>query len=271
MDTPRFIYGTAWKEERTQSLTELAIERGFRAIDTANQRKHYFEEAVGNAIRASIGNGIVTREDLFLQTKFTFRRDQDQRIPYDPAWPIPVQVEQSFASSLDHLSVDFLDSYVLHGPTRLYGLGPNDWSAWRAMESLYGNGKVKALGISNVYIDQLKLLCDQVAVRPAFVQNRCFANQGWDREVREFCAANGIVYQGFSLLTANRQIWRHPVVREIAHKHERTPAQILFRFAVQIGILPLTGTTDAEHMDRDLAVFEFDLDSEERNRIKKLS
>src|SRR5262245_34718050 len=88
---PRFLYGTAWKEENTQRLTELALERGFRGIDTANQRRHYYEEAVGKAISAVVTRGLVSRDDLFLQSKFTFQRGQDHRLPYDPRAPISIQ------------------------------------------------------------------------------------------------------------------------------------------------------------------------------------
>jgi diketogulonate reductase-like aldo/keto reductase len=100
---PRFLYGTAWKEGRTQRLTELALRQGFRGIDTANQRRHYHEAAVGQASAAATAAGQVTREDLFLQTKFTFRAGQDHRLPYDPQAPVRRQVEQSFAGSLEHL------------------------------------------------------------------------------------------------------------------------------------------------------------------------
>ena len=85
---PRFLYGTAWKEERTQRLTELALRQGFRGIDTANQRRHYHEAAVGKAIAASVASGLVTRDDLFVQTKFTFRGGQDHRLPYDAVRPL---------------------------------------------------------------------------------------------------------------------------------------------------------------------------------------
>src|SRR5580704_1959678 len=111
---PRFLYGTAWKEDETRRLTELALRQGFRGIDTANQRRHYHEAAVGEAIAASIKSSLVTRDDLFLQTKFTFRAGQDHRLPYDPQAPISTQVEQSFSNSLEHLGTDTIDSYVLH-------------------------------------------------------------------------------------------------------------------------------------------------------------
>jgi diketogulonate reductase-like aldo/keto reductase len=128
VQVPRFLYGTAWKEDQTQHLVELALERGFRGIDTANQRRHYDEAAAGRAIAASIAKGLVVREDLFLQTKFTFRRGQDHRLPYDPGAPVPIQVEQSFTSSLGHLGVERVDSYLLHGPTGSAGLTSDDWA-----------------------------------------------------------------------------------------------------------------------------------------------
>src|SRR5438105_5985019 len=203
---PRFLYGTAWKEDQTQRLAELALQQGFRGIDTANQRRHYHEAGVGQAILAAIDSGLVTRDDLFLQTKFTFRPGQDHRLPYDPRAPISTQVEQSFASSLAHLGTAVIDSYLLHGPTQRAGLSPADWEAWRAMEAIHDSGRARLIGVSNVTLEQLQRLCELARVRPRFVQNRCYAIQGWDRGIREFCAANGLVYQGFSLLTANRGV-----------------------------------------------------------------
>src|SRR5260221_14665087 len=89
---PDFIYGTAWKEDRTPALTELALHAGFRAIDTANQRRHYFEAGVGQGLAAVYAAGIVTRSDIFLQTKFTYQRGQDHRLPYDPSAPLTTHV-----------------------------------------------------------------------------------------------------------------------------------------------------------------------------------
>src|SRR6266436_2477652 len=90
---PRFLYGTAWKEDQTQRLTELAIAQGFRGIDTANQRRHYREAAVGQAIAAAMARILVSRDELFLQTKFTFQRGQDHRLPYDSNASIATQFE----------------------------------------------------------------------------------------------------------------------------------------------------------------------------------
>src|SRR6202790_5424600 len=99
---PDFIYGTAWKEDLTAALTELAIRMGFRGIDTANQRRHYFEEGVGQGLSAAYRAGTVAPADLFLQTKFTHRPGEDHRRPSDPAASLSVQVAQSLASSLEH-------------------------------------------------------------------------------------------------------------------------------------------------------------------------
>jgi diketogulonate reductase-like aldo/keto reductase len=268
---PCFLYGTAWKEERSQRLTELALRQGFRGIDTANQRKHYHEAAVGQAIAAAVAGGLVTREDLFLQTKFTFRAGQDDRLPYDPKAPVRQQVEQSFASSLEHLGTGTIDSYLLHGPTQRFGLAAADWEAWRAMEALHDSGRARLIGVSNVTLEQLRQLCNQARVRPRVVQNRCYAARGWDRPVREFCAESGLVYQGFSLLTANREALAHPAMAQVARRHGRTVSQIIFRFALEVGMVALTGTTDADHMRADLDVFDFCLEPEEIAQIERLS
>jgi diketogulonate reductase-like aldo/keto reductase len=268
---PRLLYGTAWKEERTRPLVELALRSGFRGIDTANQRRHYHEAAVGEGIGSAIATGLLTREELFLQTKFTFLPGQDHRLPYDHAAPIAVQVAQSFGSSLLHLGVEVIDSYVLHGPMQRVGLTPADWEAWRAMESLHEAGRVRLLGVSNVTCEQLQALCEGAHVRPRFVQNRCYASQGWDREVRAYCSASGIVYQGFSLLTANRQLLTRPELTGIARRYGRTVAQVVFNFALAVGMVALTGTTDENHMRADLAIFDFDLDPAEVKQIESLA
>jgi diketogulonate reductase-like aldo/keto reductase len=270
-DIPTFIYGTAWKENETERLTRLAIDAGFRAIDTANQRRHYFEAGVGAAVARAIADGVLTRDDLFLQTKFTYIDGQDHRLPYDAHADPATQVEQSFASSLEHLRTDRIDSYVLHGPSRRIGLADADYEVWRSMEHLHAANKTRHLGISNVALDQLEALLAKATVKPTFVQNRCFAATGWDHDVRAVCRENRIVYQGFSLLTANVRELQRREFWEIVDRVERTPAQVVFRFAMQIGILPLTGTTKPEHMRQDLDVHDFELTADEVRRIETIA
>jgi diketogulonate reductase-like aldo/keto reductase len=250
---PDFLYGTAWKEERTPALVELALRVGFRGIDTANQRRHYFEAGVGQGLAAAYRAGVVTRGDLFLQTKFTYRPGQDHRLPYDPAASFAVQVAQSLASSLEHLGTDHADSYVLHGPASGNGWSDADAEVWEAMMRERDAGRTRLLGVSNVSLRHLEQMAEVHSEAPGFVQNRCYARFGWDREVRAFCNERKIIYQGFSLLTANAEVLRHPVVTAVAAGASATPAQIVFAFARSVGMLPLTGTSSAEHMTQDLA------------------
>ena len=259
---PGFFYGTAWKEQATEELVARALAAGFRGIDTANQRKHYDEQGVGKGIKG------VPREELFLQSKFTFVGGQDHRLPYDPSAPVADQVRQSFDSSLEHLGTDYLDSYVLHGPSQHDGLGAADHEAWRAMEALAQAGRVKLLGVSNVTARQVQDLVAFAKVPPAFVQNRCYAERLWDRAVRALCAQHDMVYQAFSLLTANRQVLEHPDVIAIATRRGKTAPQIVFRFAQQVGMLPLTGTSKSVHMTQDLAVEGLDLRVDELAQIE---
>jgi len=267
---PSFMYGTAWKEERTEALTRLALQAGFRGIDTANQRKHYFEAGVGAALQSALQSGAVSRAELFLQSKFTFLGGQDQRLPYERSAGIERQVRQSFESSLTHLDTDYLDSYVLHGPSSRHGLQTADWQAWRAMEALAEAGKVRFLGISNVTLEQLQALASEAAIQPKFVQNRCYAKTGWDRALREFCGSRGIVYQGFSLLTANRAELAGPVAQRIALRSGRPLEQVVFRFCQLLGILPLTGTSRVEHMRLDLAASELELSATDVAELESL-
>jgi diketogulonate reductase-like aldo/keto reductase len=261
---PAFLYGTAWKKDETTRLVKLALDAGFRGIDTANQLKHYDEEKVGAALAG------VPRDTLWLQTKFTSVDGQDHRLPYDPSAALATQVKQSFESSLKHLRTDVLDSYILHGPYSRRGLGEADWEVWGAMEALQKAGKTRAIGVSNVNAGQVRELIAKASIKPAYVQNRCYAVMGWDHETREICRENGVVYQGFSLLTANVDVLGTPPMREIARRHSTGIAQVVFRFAQQVGMLPLTGTTDPEHMREDLACDRFTLAPEELRVVEEI-
>jgi diketogulonate reductase-like aldo/keto reductase len=270
VSAPDFLYGTAWKEDRTAALTELALRAGFRGIDTANQRRHYFEAGVGQGLAAAYRAGIVTRADLFLQTKFTYQGGQDHRLPYDATADLSTQVAQSMASSLEHLDTDYVDSYVLHGPSSGDRWSDDDVEVWAAMIEERDAGRARLLGVSNVSLPHLQQMAVTNAELPAFVQNRCFARLGWDADVRAFCAAHRIVYQGFSLLTANPDVLRGRLVARIVARTRATPAQIVFRFAQAVGMLPLTGTTDTEHMTQDLASRDLSLSASEVRAIQSL-
>lgn len=259
---PKIIYGTAWKKADTARLVELAVTSGFTAIDTANQPKHYNELLVGEALN-KLKQKNIGRGQLFLQTKFTPLDSQDEPVPYDSTASLTEQVQASFYSSLQHLDTEYIDSYLLHGPYNWPGLGAQDWEIWQAIEDIYLSRKIKWIGVSNFNAHQLALLVENANIKPMIVQNRCFADKGWDKEVRDYCNLHGIIYQGFSLLTANPAIVNSPQVRAIAYRYNKTTAQIIFRFANQIGIVPLTGTTNPEHMLQDLSIYDFELTQDE--------
>lgn len=262
---PKILYGTAWKKERTAALVERAIRLGFRGIDTACQPKHYHEPGVGAGLAAS---GLA-REDLYLQTKFTPADGQDPaRMPYDPHAPLAEQVRQSFQASLANLGTGYLDCLLLHSPL---GTERQTLEVWRAMEGLVEAGGVRQLGISNCYaLSQLERLHEQASVKPVVLQNRFYADTGYGRELRQFCRDRQIFYQSFWTLTANPHLLAHATIQGLAWKYARSPAQILFRYLTQIGIIPLTGTSSESHMREDLAIFEFALEAEECEEVAGL-
>jgi diketogulonate reductase-like aldo/keto reductase len=270
VECPSFMYGTAWKKDATEHLVKLAIENGFTAIDTANQLIHYDEKRVGNALLDLRAKGI-TREKIFLQTKFTSVGGQGKTTPYDASAPLATQVNQSFDSSLEHLHTDYLDSYVLHGPYQRDGLGTSDWKVWSAIESLYTAGKCRMIGVSNVSAGQLLELCAKAKVKPMAVQNRCYAILGWDAEVRAICREHSIIYQGFSLLTANQRYFHEADLRATAKRLRVTESQVIFAFSLHVGMLPLTGTSYAKHMQEDLASVELKLTDDEIELIENIA
>jgi diketogulonate reductase-like aldo/keto reductase len=174
-------------------------------------------------------------------------------------------------SSLEHLGSDYVDSYVLHGPSLDYGWSDTDAEVWEAMCEERQAGRTRFLGVSNVSVRHLEQMTAAHGGLPAFVQNRCFAQLGWDRDVRSFCRERKILYQGFSLLTANVEVLHHPLVLALAASQNATPAQVVFSFARTVGILPLTGTSNAEHMKQDLCSRDTTLSPEAMQAIESLA
>lgn len=262
---PGIMYGTAWKEQRTAALVALALKSGFRGIDTACQPKHYNEAGVGEGVAAAG----VPRDELYLQSKFTSVSGQDpKRIPYDARAPLAPQVAQSIETSLRNLRTNYLDCLVLHSPMPDMA---STLTVWRAMEAACERGVVRQLGISNCYEPKVfDALWQASRIQPAVLQNRFYDKTHYDRELRERCRTLGVVYQSFWTLTANPHLLEHEVVTRLGSIYQRTPAQILFRYLTQAGVVPLTGTQSARHMEEDLAIFEFELSVSERAAISGL-
>lgn len=265
---PPLLYGTAWKKERTADLVEMAVLSGFRGIDTACQPKHYDEALVGEALARLAAQGI-EREQLFLQTKFTPLNGQDpQRIPYNPNAPLEIQVAESFRVSKLNLRTEYVDSLVLHSPLFPYA---NLLKVWGAMEAVHQSGGARELGISNCYdVELLKRLEGDANVKPAFVQNRFYAESGYDKELRHWCDEQGIIYQSFWSLTANPHLLGSREFFALTQEYNKTEAQILYRYLNQIGIVPLIGSTSKRHIDEDLDIFSFELRADEIESISSL-
>jgi len=260
---PKIIYGTAWKKSATQSLVAQALKHGFRGIDTACQPKHYEEPGVGAALKG------IPRQDLFLQTKYTSLSGQDPtRVPYNAQATITEQVAQSCAISLKNLRTDYIDSLVLHSPLPS---AKQTQEAWLAMEILVDTGKVRQIGISNCYqLSMLDSLYDRARIKPAVVQNRFYADTRFDRTIRAWCRPRNVIYQSFWTLTANPKALASSTITGLAAKYQRTAPQILFRYLTQLDVAPLTGTSSEQHMQEDLAIFEFQLDDAEIAALTEL-
>ena len=268
VNIPLQIYGTAWKKERTADLVEQALEKGFRGIDTACQPRHYNEPLVGEGIQRAYEKGL-KRSDLFIQTKFTPFGGQDpDDCPYDPNLSIEDQIEKSLRVSLKNLHTDYLDSLVLHSPLKNW---EENQKGWRVLESFIEEGLVKQIGISNCYEPSFfKRLFEEAKIKPSVLQNRFYEETGHDKELRDFCNEQGVYYQSFWTVNANKNIWQDSFVNELSEKLGKTPIQIYFRALIHEKIHPLYGTTNTQHMEEVMDLFSFSLDKEDCDKIRKL-
>jgi aryl-alcohol dehydrogenase-like predicted oxidoreductase len=142
---PHFLYGTAWKKERTEELVDLAVRSGFRGIDTACQPKHYFEAGVGNALERLFSEGALKREDIYLQTKYTPYNGQDpNNIPYDKDSKLEDQVMESYRTSLSNLKTSYLDSLLLHSPLSSI---EKTMKVWQTFEEIHRQGGALNIGM----------------------------------------------------------------------------------------------------------------------------
>lgn len=263
------IYGTAWKKEQTQSLVERAIVLGFRSIDTACQPKHYNEKGVGQGIANALKKLNLDRSQLFVQTKFTPVNGQDPNtIPYNPNDPLEKQVCDSLEISLKNLQTSYIDSLLLHSPIESI---QKTLQAYRVLESFVEDGYVKQIGLSNTYDFRFfEYIYDQAKIKPKVLQNRFYAQTNYDNELRIFCLDHDITYQSFWSLTANAHIVNASQTFNLAKKYNKTNEQIFYRFLTQIGIIPLNGTTNEQHMQLDLQIDSFTLQDQEILSLKKL-
>jgi len=267
LDSRKIMYGTAWKKDQTADLVFEAMSSGFRAIDTACQPKHYQEDLVGEGVRRAMKELGISRDEIFIQTKFTSPDGQDpSRMPYDPSLPVDEQVLASFEVSKKHLGS--VDSLVLHSPMRRM---KDTLRVWETFEEIHERGEVKYLGISNIYsLSDLKKIYNVVKIKPTFVQNRFYDQSDYDKELRQFCIDKNIHYQSFWSLTGNPKLVGSNEVRKLAKNKSVTKEQIWFAFLQHMNIIPLTGTKNPTHMRQDLEAADITLTSSEMESLKSL-
>ncbi|KAG4439748.1 hypothetical protein IFR05_004770 [Cadophora sp. M221] len=267
---PEIIYETAFKFDKTARLVEAALKAGFRAIDTAGAKGAYREALVGEGITAAITGGVCTREELYIQTKFSpYKTGKDPSLyPYDTTSRITSQVIESVISSLSNLGTEYIDCLVLHS---VYPSMEETLTAYRAMESLVPE-KVRSLGLSNINLISLRHIYETVTTKPVTIQNRFTQDTApnpiftpglphpfvpWDRDVRAYCHTMGIAYAPWGMLWGSLD-------------HLDGERRILERFGERVGVgreitcftalralggcvTPLCGTTDEGRM-RDTLV-----------------
>ncbi|KAI3340431.1 NADP-dependent oxidoreductase domain-containing protein [Ustulina deusta] len=262
MAMPRLLYGTAWKKEATGDLVVKALTAGFRGVDTAAQPRHYNEALVAAGIREVVSKGIVKREDLFIQTKFTPISGQDlHNMPYDPKAPLEEQVHASVSSSLAHFTFDdsadaYIDSLVLHSPPSHHF--SDLLKVWKAMET-YVPHRIRQLGISNTDLHVVRRLCTSpdVSVRPAVVQNRFYPATRWEVDLRAYCRIQHITFQTFWTLTGNPELLRSAPVKKLAESAAISAPVALYALVLGLeGTTILDGTQSEAHMAEDLKVSE---------------
>ncbi|KAF4997353.1 hypothetical protein FGRMN_3938 [Fusarium graminum] len=250
---PKLVYGTAWKKDRSADLVYSAIKHGFRGVDTAGQPKHYNEKAVGEGVQRAIKDGLVTREGLFIQTKFSPPGNQDENAPYDFDAPLVDKVHQSVRSSLAYFTIGeeepYFDSVLLHSPLRTM---EETITAWKTLET-YVPHKIRNLGISNTTLPILKALNDAVTVKPGVVQNRFYADTRFEVELRSYCRQHDIAFQSFWTLSGNPRLSTTKPVKTIAEKAGVAPVAAYYALVLGLeGITVLDGTTTESHMKDDL-------------------
>lgn len=231
----------------TQTVVEEAIKTGYRLIDTAQVYGN--EEAVGKAIKASG----VPREELFITTKLWI-----SDFSYEVA-------KDAFNESLRKLDLDYVDLYLLHQP---FG---DIFGAWRALEELYKEGKIKAIGVSNFKPDQLANLAAFNEVTPAVNQIELHVfNQKEDEQA--YMLSKGVQTESWGAFAEGQfDVFNNPVLKEIAEKYSKTTAQVMLRWQLQRGIVSLSKSANPERVRQNFDIFDFELSAEDMDKIATLN
>ena len=245
---PAIGYGTFTLEPLDcEELVVKALHDGYRLIDTANMYKN--EKAVGRAIRKSK----INREEVFITTKL---------------WPTSFPYEKALKEideTLKRLGTDYIDLLLLHQE-----VGDIE-GAWRACEEAVQSGKVRAIGVSNFSRESMEKLLSYAKVKPSVVQNECHPYLQ-ENDFREYLAKNDIkLMSWYPLGHGDFSLIMNPTFEEIGAKYDKTNAQVILRWHIQSGIIPIPGTKDSVHFGENIEVFDFELSDEDMQRIADIN
>lgn len=238
------------KEECKESVLN-AIRAGYRLIDTAASYTN--EDAVGEAVREAIAEGICTREELFITSKMWVQDMQN----YDMA-------KAAIDRSIGTMGVGYLDLYLLHQAMKDY------FSAWRAMEDAYKEGKLRAIGVSNFYPFVLTNFCETVEIKPMVnqIETHPYFTQEQSLEVMEYY---GVVPEAWSPLGGGRYSpFTNEMLKDIADAHGKTIAQVVLRWNVQRGVVVIPKSVHKERIEENFDIWDFTLTGEEMETISSL-
>ncbi|MET3319230.1 UNVERIFIED_ORG: diketogulonate reductase-like aldo/keto reductase [Peribacillus simplex] len=249
---PWFGLGVFKVEEGPElvNAVKVAIKHGYRSIDTAAIYEN--EEGVGQGIREGLKEAGISREDLFVTSK---------------VWNADLGYESTIAAyetSLKKLGLEYLDLYLIHWPVE-----GKYKEAWKALETLYKEGKVKAIGVSNFQIHHLKDVIKDAEVKPMVNQVECHPRLT-QKEVQAFCKEQGIQLEAWSPLMQG-ELLDNKVLQEIATKYGKSVAQVILRWDLQNGIVTIPKSTKEHRIVENSSVFDFELTEEDMNRISELN
>lgn len=225
---------------------KAALKHGYKSIDTAAVYKN--EEGVGQALKEAG----VAREELFITTK-VWNSDQGYE-----------STLQAFETSMEKLGLDYLDLYLIHWP-----VAGKYKETWKALEKLYKDGRVRAIGVSNFHIHHLKDLMADAEIKPMVNQVEYHPHLA-QTELLEFCKAEGIQMEAWSPLKQG-ELLTEPTIVEIAKKHEKSPAQIILRWDLQNGVVTIPKSIKEHRIIENADIFDFELSSEDMERLNSLN
>ena len=253
IEMPKLGLGVFRVEDSKELVNALkvAIKNGYRSIDGAAIYGN--EEAMGEGIREGIKEAGISREDLFITSK---------------VWNADLGYESTIAayeSSLKRLGLDYLDLYLIHWP-----VAGKYKEAWRALEYLYKEGRVKSIGVSNFQVHHLQDLLSDAEIKPVINQIE-FHPYLTQEKLRNFCIDNNIQVEAWSPLMADNGLLENEILKEIANKHNKTTAQVVLRWDLQSQVVTIPKSTNERRLIENIDIFDFSLSKEDMEKIDSLN